>query len=362
MIANSAALRTYSGDVSKLLVQPSDHGLWCEAAGLHVDPWRAVQTAVVTHGHADHAATGCETYICSPQTAAILRARYGIKARFIELAGGEFHHSGSTRLSLHPAGHILGSMQVRIETVSSVTVVTGDYKTAPDPTCEPFELVECDAILTESTFGLPVFRWKPQQVVFDDMNRWWRANSQEGLNSVVFAYSLGKAQRVLAGVDPSIGPILVHGAVEKMLSLYREAGLSMPEVHKADKDAALRLGGRALIVAPPGAAGTPWIRKFTPYSTAFASGWMAIRGARRWRSVDRGFVISDHADWDGLLDTIQRCRASFVGVTHGYSSAFARYLREHVGIEAQPISTRYTGEADAESDHIADIPSQETSV
>jgi putative mRNA 3-end processing factor len=336
--------------VAKLLVEPTEQGLWCEAAGVHVDAWKPVDTAIVTHGHADHATPGCGAYIASPETASILRTRYAIKANITELAPGDSIDLGRARVSLHPAGHILGSTQVRIEAAGSVTVVTGDYKTSPDPTCAPFELLECDALLTESTFGLPVFRWPNDRDVFDSINRWWRSNTQQGMNSVIFAYSLGKAQRVLAGIDASIGPILVHGAVDNMLAPYREAGIALPETRKALVDAAKETSGRALIIAPPSAAGTPWMRKFTPCSTAFASGWMALRGTRRWRSVDRGFVVSDHADWDGLLDTVRRSGAKFVGVTHGSTGPFSRYLREELGIDAEPIATRYSGEAgDTES-------------
>lgn len=336
--------------MAKLLVEPTEKGLWCESAGVHVDPWKAVETAVVTHAHADHATPGCASYIASPQTASILRARYAIKAPIRELPPGESIDLGTARISLHPAGHILGSTQVRIEAANSVTVVTGDYKTSPDPTCEPFEVVECDALLTESTFGLPIFRWPDDQEVFDSINRWWRTNTEQGMNSVIFAYSLGKAQRIIAGVDPSIGPILVHGAVDSMLAPYREAGISLPETRKALVEAAKETSGRALIIAPPSAASTPWMRKFTPCSTAFASGWMAVRGTRRWRSVDRGFVVSDHADWDGLLDTIKRSGARFVGVTHGYTRPFSRYLCEELGIESEPVATRFTGEGEAEAE------------
>lgn len=336
--------------MAKLLVEPAERGLWCEAAGVHVDPWKPVQTAIVTHGHADHAISGCDRYIASPQTATILRTRYGVKAPIEELEPGRTIDVGKARISLHPAGHILGSTQVRIEASSGVTVVTGDYKTDPEPTCEPFEVVPCDALLTESTFGLPIFRWPSDRDVFAEINRWWRANAEQGMNSVVFAYSLGKAQRVLAGVDASIGPILAHGAVEKMVGPYREHGIALPDIQRANKDSAKDANGQALVLAPPSAAATPWMRNFTPCSTAFASGWMTVRGTRRWQSVDRGFVVSDHADWDGLLETVRRTGASFVGVTHGYSSAFARYLREHEGIEAEPVSTRYTGETQETSE------------
>lgn len=344
--------------MAKLLVEPTEKGLWCESACVHVDPWRPVEAAVVTHGHADHATPGCGRYIASPETASILRIRYGIKAPIDELARGEFRDVGSARISLHPAGHILGSTQVRIEASGSVTVVTGDYKTDPDPTCTPFECVECDALLTESTFGLPVFKWPSDADVFDAVNRWWRGNVEQGMNSVVFAYSLGKAQRVLAGVDASIGPILVHGAVDNMLAPYHEAGIGLPETHRALVEAAKESAGRALIIAPPSAAGAPWMRKFTPCSTAFASGWMAVRGTRRWRAVDRGFVISDHADWDGLLDTVQRSGAKFVGVTHGYTRQFSRYLRDELGIDAEPVATRYSGEGESESED-EQVPSKQ---
>ncbi|XHC26459.1 MAG: ligase-associated DNA damage response exonuclease [Phycisphaerales bacterium] len=344
--------------MAKLLVEPTEKGLWCESACVHVDPWRPVEAAVVTHGHADHATPGCGRYIASPETASILRIRYGIKAPIDELARGEFRDVGSARISLHPAGHILGSTQVRIEASGSVTVVTGDYKTDPDPTCTPFECVECDALLTESTFGLPVFKWPSDADVFDAVNRWWRGNVEQGMNSVVFAYSLGKAQRVLAGVDASIGPILVHGAVDNMLAPYHEAGIGLPETRKALVEAAKESAGRALIIAPPSAAGAPWMRKFTPCSTAFASGWMAVRGTRRWRAVDRGFVISDHADWDGLLDTVQRSGAKFVGVTHGYTRQFSRYLRDELGIDAEPVATRYSGEGESESED-EQVPSKQ---
>jgi putative mRNA 3-end processing factor len=248
------------------------------------------------------------------------------------------------RVSLHPSGHVLGSAQVRLEHAGEVWVVSGDYKIAPDRTCAPFDPVRCDTFVTESTFGLPVYRWRPQEEVFQQINGWWRSNQEKGKASLLFAYSLGKAQRVLAGVDPSIGPVYTHGAVERMTGIYRQTGVALPETRLAVAAGAADWA-RALIVAPPSANGTPWMRRFGRLSTGFASGWMRIRGARRRRAIDRGFVLSDHADWPGLLSAIEATGAGRVWVTHGYRSPMVRWLREQ-GRQAEAVETRYEGEQD----------------
>src|SRR5690606_29493942 len=193
---------------------------------------------------------------------------------------------------------------IRVEHQGEVWVFTGDYKTTVDRTCTPFEPVKCHTFITESTFGMPIFRWRPQQTVFDSINEWWRQNQERGRVSVIFSYALGKSQRVLAGLDPSIGPILLHGAVHNFIPLYELSGIPMPPVEKANVDNAKTGRGRALIIAPPSAAGSVWLKKFGPASLAFASGWMAVRGGRRRRALDRGFVVSDHADWPGLMEAI----------------------------------------------------------
>jgi putative mRNA 3-end processing factor len=240
---------------------------------------------------------------------------------------------------------VLGSSQIRIERRGEVWVVSGDYKRQADPTCAPFEPVRCHTFVTESTFGLPVYRWEPPGAVFEKINAWWAANRTAGVTSVIFAYSLGKAQRVLAGVDASIGPIFTHGAVENMTRAYRESGVPLPAttpVGDAFRDRAKPWVG-GLVVAPPSADGSPWMRKFQPCETAVASGWMATRGPRRRQSVDRGFVLSDHADWPGLLATVKQTGASRVYATHGFAAAFARHLRE-LGTDAGVLSTRYGDE------------------
>ncbi|MFO0957000.1 MAG: ligase-associated DNA damage response exonuclease [Isosphaeraceae bacterium] len=247
------------------------------------------------------------------------------------------------RVSLHPAGHILGSSQVRVEHRGRVMVVSGDYKEEPDATCAAFEPVRCHTFLTESTFGLPIYRWPSQAAVFDEINAWWRSNREAGKASLLFGYALGKAQRLLAGLDPSIGPIYTHGAVEPLNRAYRESGIALPDTTPVSSMPKGTTWAGAMIVAPPSALGSPWMRKFGAASTAFASGWMMIRGTRRRKAVDRGFVLSDHVDWPGLQDAIQATGAERVLVTHGYSAVVARWLNDR-GIASEALRTDYRDE------------------
>ncbi len=327
------------------LLAPTEDGLYCEAGGFHVDPWRPVDRAVITHAHSDHARWGCERYLTTPHGAEVLRKRVQSGARLDTLNYGEPTRIGDVTVSLHPAGHVLGSAQVRIEHHGEVWVVSGDYKVHRDVTCRAFEPVPCHTYITEATFALPVYRWPAEATVFEQINAWWRANQAADRASVLLGYALGKAQRLIAGVDAGIGPILVHGAVAKFVEVYREAGVAMPEVLPADAERAKAHRGRALVVAPPSAAGSPWLRKFGEVSLAMASGWMQIRGARRRRAIDRGFVLSDHADWPGLLHAIEETGAEQIGVTHGFTSVLSRYLNES-GRSAAVLPTRYEGEVD----------------
>ena len=330
------------------MIRLTEAGLYCEAGGFHIDPWRPVDRAVVTHAHGDHLTWGCRHHLVSEEGARVSRVRLGEAASIQAVPYGEAVHLNGVRVSLHPAGHILGSAQVRVEHQGEVWVITGDYKTEPDATCSPFELVRCHTFVTESTFGLPIYRWEPQSTVFDAVNRWWRKNQEEGRASLLFGYALGKAQRLIAGVDPSIGPIYTHGAVERLNREYRATGIPLPEtryvasVEKPD-------WSRALVVAPPSARGTPWTRKFGSVSTGFASGWMRIRGARRQRSVDRGFALSDHVDWPALTGTIRETGAERVWVTHGYTNTVVRWLGEQ-GIDAHVVPTRFSDERDDSGD------------
>lgn len=328
------------------LVRTTADGLWCEAGGFHVDPWRPVDLAVVTHAHADHTRPGSRAYLTTPEGAALVRLRTQPDARIETLPYGEVRRIGDVEVSLHPAGHVLGSAQVRVRRPGGETwVVAGDYKTDDDPTCAPFEPVPCDVFITESTFGLPVFAWPRADDVAREIRAWWESNAAEGRTSVLCAYALGKSQRVLAMLEGGgPGPIAVHGALDRLLPPYREQGARLPETTYASVDVAKEVKGRGLVVAPPSAAGTPWMRKFGDVSTGFASGWMRLRGPRRRRNFDRGFVVSDHADWPGLLSAIEATGAQRVLVTHGYVETLVRYLREVKGLDASPLESRFEGE------------------
>ncbi len=322
---------------SLAVIELTDHGLYCPAGDFYIDPWGPVDRSIVTHAHASHAHHGARSYLTAHSGEYLLRERLGPDAAIQAVQYGESITIGDARVSLHPAGHILGSAQVRIEHGGEVWVVSGDYKLAPDPTCAPFEPLRCHTFLTESTFGLPVFRWPAQAQVIDEIHAWWRTNQEAGRASLLFAHPQGKAQRLLALLDPSIGPIFTHAAVEQITQIYRGQGIALAPTTLASDDGSW---SRALIVAPPSAHGTSWERRFTSASTAFASGWMRIRGTRRRRSLDRGFVLSDHADWSGLLRAIEESRAEAVWVTHGYRGPMVRWLEEH-GRKALAVETRF---------------------
>ncbi len=330
---------------SRPLLETTERGLYCATGDFFVDPWQPVERAVVTHAHADHACSGCARYLTTRSGEGVLRVRLGPEAAIDAVGYGETVVHNGVKISLHPAGHILGSAQVRIAHEGKVWVVSGDYKVEPDPTCSAFEAVRCDVFVSESTFGLPIYRWPAQADVFARIDAWWRTNQEQSKASVLFGYALGKAQRLLAGVDRSIGPIACHGAVEKMNQAYRAGGIDLPATTHVAAAARGTDWSGALIVAPPSADRSPWLRRFGSSARGFASGWMRIRGTRRRRSVDRGFVLSDHADWPGLLGVIQATGAERVLLTHGYSAVLGRWLREQ-GIEADTLETRYQGERD----------------
>ena len=330
------------------LVVQGPEGLYCPAGDFHIDPWRPVARAVITHAHADHARRGHGAYLASAAGAGVLRARLG-DITLQPLAYGEGVDVGGVRVSLHPAGHVLGSAQVRLEHRGQVWVASGDYFLSGhagdhNATCAPFEPVRCHCFITESTFGLPVYRWRPQREVLAQVNHWWRANADAGRSSLLLAYSFGKAQRLLAGVDATIGPLVVHDSVEAINAAYRAEGVALPPTLRlADvKDKALLK--RALVIAPPAAAGGAWAQALGEGSDAFASGWMQLRGARRRQGVDRGFVLSDHADWPGLQAAIAATGAERVIVTHGYEAVMVRWLQQQ-GLQAGSFRTEFGGDA-----------------
>jgi putative mRNA 3-end processing factor len=330
------------------LLQVTDRGLTCEAGGFSVDPWQPVERAVITHAHGDHARPGSRRYLCAARGVAVLRRRLGEDADIEGLPWGEPRTLGDVTVSFHPAGHVLGSAQVRIECRGEVWGISGDYKRQPDPTCEPFEPFACHTFVTEATFALPIYRWPATAGAIEDVETWWARNRDAGRSSVLYAYALGKAQRVLAELGArSDREIVVHGAVEAMNAVYRAAGVAQAPTRTLTE--APRRGARetgVLALAPPSARGTPWTLRFGAHEEGFASGWMRVRGQRRRRSYDRGFVISDHADWPALLDTIAATGASRVLVTHGDGDALVRLLRER-GLEADALATAWAAEDDS---------------
>ncbi|MBA2356740.1 MAG: ligase-associated DNA damage response exonuclease [Acidobacteria bacterium] len=316
-----------------MLISTPD-GLACPAGGFHVDPSGPVDFAVVTHAHGDHARPGARRYLCADAGLAVLRRRLGDDAVIDGVGYGVPMTIGEVEVSLHPAGHVTGSAQVRIHDGRQTWVVSGDYKRDPDPTCAPFEVVRCDTFVTEATFALPIYRWPPVDDVIDDLRRWIAANEASGKPTVLFAYSLGKAQRLLALLADSLHtPVLVHGAVAAMSEACRQDGVRLPPIEPVREDTRGAATRGRLVLAPPSAVNTPWLKRFPQAATAMVSGWMRVRGARRWKGVGRGFVLSDHADWPGLLETIAATGARRVLATHGYADVLARVCADH-GLDA----------------------------
>ncbi|WP_086476884.1 ligase-associated DNA damage response exonuclease [Arenibacter amylolyticus] len=323
------------------LLQFNEKGLYCKKADVYLDPWKPVDRAIITHGHADHSRWGNKEYITHHNNVPIIKHRLGD----INVRGVEYNEKfvvNNVSFSLHPAGHIIGSSQVRVAHKGEVWVFSGDYKLENDGVSTPFQPVKCHAFITECTFGIPPFKWLPQEEVFQDINQWWAVNREEGKTSVLFAYSLGKAQRLLKHLDSSIGNIYTHGAIENMTEVLRDQ-VAFPPTTLITRETKKKDLLGSLVLAPPSAHGSSWIRKMVPFVTASASGWMAFRGARRRRAIDKGFVLSDHCDWEGLLTAIKSTGANKIIATHGYTEIFSRYLREQ-GYDARTEQTQFTGE------------------
>ncbi|MBF9033864.1 ligase-associated DNA damage response exonuclease [Rhodobacterales bacterium HKCCE2091] len=321
----------------------TDSGIYCPAGDFYIDPWRPVTKALVTHGHSDHARPGMGRYLATRAAAPVIRYRLGDEAEIGTIDYGETRRIGDAQVSFHPAGHVPGSAQIRVEVKGEAWVVSGDYKTVDDGLSEPFEPIRCHAFISECTFGLPIFKWTAPGVLARQLNLWWAGNAAAGRPSIVGAYALGKAQRLMRTVDPSIGPILTATAVENINEVLRGQGIDLPETVRITDEVSARTHLGALIVATPGSTTHNWVRRFPGASTAFASGWMALRGVRRRRGTDRGFVVSDHADWAGLNDAIRATGAERVFVTHGYTGPFRRHLEEQ-GYDARVVATEYTGD------------------
>ncbi|HKP32086.1 MAG TPA: ligase-associated DNA damage response exonuclease [Chitinophagaceae bacterium] len=327
-----------------MLIEFTDKGLYCPQGKFYIDPWKPVEKAVITHGHSDHAYFGHQSYLCHTFTKPILQLRLG-NNHYETIEWNEPVFINGVRVSLHPAGHIIGSSQIRVEYNGEVWVVSGDYKTENDGISGEFEVVKCNTFITESTFGLPIYHWKPQEEIFEDIRKWIGDNRTENRTSILIAYSLGKAQRLLKVAADSSENIFAHGAVYNMMEALRGI-IDIPEIKRVTSDTPKQVLQQSVVLAPPGADGSLWLKRFVPYSIGVCSGWMQVRGNVRRRNVDAGFAMSDHADWAGLLQTVKATGAEKVFVTHGFQSAFSRYLNE-IGIPAAEVKTEY-GEETAE--------------
>lgn len=325
------------------LLQFTDKGIYCEQARVYLDPWKPVDKALISHGHSDHAYFGHKNYLTSTLAMPVIKHRLYLTDNIDSVDYGKSVTINGVNFSFHPAGHIPGSSQIRVEYKGEVWVFSGDYKLEHDNISTPFEPIKCHAFITESTFGLPIYKWKPQHEVFSDINEWWRKNQSEGKTSVVAGYTLGKAQRILKNIDPSIGKIFTHGAVESINNVLKNQGLQLPDAPRISDEIKKEDIKGSLIVCPPSAVGSSWMRRFLPYSLGVASGWMKLRGTRRRRGADRGFVLSDHADWNDLNKAILATGAEKIFVTHGYTEIFAQWLRER-GLDAREVKTRFEGE------------------
>ncbi|MFA0964631.1 ligase-associated DNA damage response exonuclease [Roseivirga sp. BDSF3-8] len=327
----------------KPLLVFTDKGIYCPQGKFFIDPWKPVNRAIITHAHSDHARWGSKYYLSHLHSIPVLKHRLGHDITCEGIDYGEPRMINGVQVTFFPAGHIPGSAQARVTYKDEVWVASGDYKTEDDGFCTPFEPVGCHTFITESTFGLPIYKWEKQADIFKEVNQWWQKNKSEGKASILCGYALGKAQRMLTNIDPSIGKIFVHGAIHNTNEALLQAGLKLPDTERVTADTNKKEFPGSLIVAPPSALGSSWIRKFRPYSSAIGSGWMNLRGAKRRRAVDRGFILSDHADWNGLNEAVKATGAQKVFVTHGYTAAFSFWLKGK-GIDAEEVKTQYEGE------------------
>ena len=324
------------------LIKFTNKGIYCPIADIYIDPWKPVKRALITHGHSDHARPGMRSYLATKKAVPVIKHRLGSG---IDIQGIEYNETitiNGVDFSFHPAGHIIGSAQIRLSYKGEIWVISGDYKIENDGLATPFEPIKCHHFITESTFGNPAFNWKPQSEVIDEINEWWSENKSNKSTSIISAYSLGKAQRLIHNIDHSIGQIYCHTAVQNVNEIIKSQGIDIKFTKSVNvlkpKDSA-----GSLIIIPPGAITDKWLKQFKQARTASASGWMAIRGTRRRSPVDRGFVLSDHADWNGLNDAVKNTGAENIYVTHGYTNIYSKYLSE-LGFNAKIVETEFTGE------------------
>jgi putative mRNA 3-end processing factor len=305
-----------------------------------------VDYAVISHGHADHARWGNKHYLCHHDSKAILKHRIGQDISIESLGYNHPKTINGVEVRFFPAGHIIGSAQIRLEYKGYVIVFSGDYKTQPDYISAPYEPVKCHEFITESTFGLPIYQWKTEDQLRDELQRWIQQNQQNNRTSVFLGYSLGKAQRIMKLVE-NTDQIFVHSAINHLNKAISGSRIDLPETHLLEANFDKKTVENKIVILPPALLGSRMLKRIPNAATAICSGWMQIRGNRRWKGVDAGFVVSDHADWDGLISAVKATEAEKVYVTHGSQATFAKYLNE-IGIEAQEVKTEY-GENELEA-------------
>jgi putative mRNA 3-end processing factor len=327
------------------LVKFTKKGIYCIPGKFYLDPWYPVEYAIISHGHADHARWGNKHYLCHNQSKAILQHRIGADISIESLPYNEYKVINGVKVSFHPAGHILGSAQIRLEYKGYIVVFSGDYKTQPDFITTPFEPVKCHEFITESTFGLPIYKWKSEEELQQELQDWIVQNQQNNRTSVFLGYSLGKAQRIMKLVEKE--EIYVHSAIHNLNKAIENSGITLPTTKLLTADFKKTEIQNKIVILPPALLGSKMIKKIPNAATAICSGWMQIRGNRRWKGVDAGFAVSDHADWDGLLSAVKATEAEKVYVTHGSQAVFSKYLNE-IGIEAHELKTEF-GEDELET-------------
>jgi putative mRNA 3-end processing factor len=328
------------------LITFTNKGIYCKQGDFYIDPWRPVNLAVTTHGHADHVKWGNKAYLCHELTKPILQHRLG-ELNIQTLPYRKEININGVKLSLYPAGHVIGSAQVRLEYKGEICVISGDYKVEYDGVSAAFEPVKCHTFVSESTFGLPIYKWQPQEDIFNQIRNWISSNRDKNQTTVLVAYSLGKAQRLIAGLA-GYGDIYVHSSIANLNDVFSKAGVILPYAIPITAETSKEVLQKGIVIVPPVMAEGKWIKSLTHAATGICSGWMQVRAGRRWRSADAGFALSDHADWPGLLSAIKATEAEKVFVTHGYSAIFSKYLNE-IGIEAEEVKTQYGDEEEEEN-------------
>ncbi len=327
------------------MISFTNKGIYCPQGDFYIDPWLPVDRAVTTHGHADHVRWGNKAYLCHELTKPILFQRLGE----LNVETLPYHKKidiNGVKVSLVPAGHVIGSAQIRMEYKGEVCVVSGDYKVEYDGISTAFEPVKCHTFVSESTFGLPIYKWEPQHLIFNQIKDWISDNHDKNKTTVLVAYSLGKAQRIIKGLE-GFGRIYVHNSIANLNDAFLKNGVALPETIRITAEARKEDLQKGIVIVPPALADGKWIKSLTNAATGLCSGWMKVRAGRRWRSADAGFALSDHADWPGLLSAIKATEADKVHVTHGYTATFSKYLNE-IGIESAEVKTQFGNEEEDE--------------